>query len=162
MLTNNYNAPWDKNLWGDIFAYGYVRDIADWFISNKLEHKIGTIYALLNSLYRVDLSLYANLLLKVLGTYSFEKDEIVVYSAKIVDKFLPSIFEKIIIDLKHIDNNTFNILLQLLFSGMACCHLENKEKWNWVYDYYDNVRLKYTTNYNKQHEMGGIKNEFCV
>ena len=42
------------------------------------------------------------------------------------------------------------------------CHLENKKNWNWVYDYYDNVRLKYTTNYNKQHEMGGIKNEFCV
>ena len=62
----------------------------------------------------------------------------------------------------YIDNNTFNILLQLLFSGMACCHLENKEKWNWVYDYYDNVRLKYTTNYNKQHEIGEIKNEFCV
>ena len=49
----------------------------------------------------------------------------------------------------YIDNNTFNILLQLLFSGMACGHLENKEKWNWVYDYYDKIRLKYTTNYNK-------------
>lgn len=47
VLMNDFNTAWDKNLWGDIYAYGYIRDVADWFVSDKLNHKIGTIYAFL-------------------------------------------------------------------------------------------------------------------
>ena len=44
--------------------YGYVRDIADWYISDKLNHKIDTIYALVYSLYQADMNMYAQLLLR--------------------------------------------------------------------------------------------------
>ena len=150
VLTSDYNAPWDKNLWGDIYAYGYVRDIADWFVSNKLEHKLGTVYALLNSLYRTDLTLYANLLLKILGEYSFEKNRIVIYSARIVERYVPSAFLNENVDLNHVDIKIFDRLLHILFSGMACCHLEDAEKWNWVYDYYSKIRLNQVKKFNEK------------
>lgn len=143
ILTSDFNTAWDKNLWGDIYCFGYVHDIADWFISDKLNHKIGTIYALLNSLYRADLSLYAQLLLKYFGIYSFEKYKILYYSALIVENYCHKLFENENIDLKILNEETYEKLLTLLFSGKACCHLENEEKWNWVNGYLDILKNKH-------------------
>lgn len=143
VLINDFNTAWDKNLWEDIYAFGYVRDIADWFISSKLNHKIGTIYAFLNSLYRIDLSLYAQLLLKCLGKYSFEKYKILYYSALIVKKYCPKQFYEENLDIELLNAENYEKLLSLLFSGKACCHLENEEKWNWVYSYYDIMKQQY-------------------
>lgn len=114
---NDFNTAWDKNLWDDIYAYGYVKDVADWFSSDDLNHKIGTIYALLNSLYRAAPSLYAQLLLNFFGEYSFEKYLILYYSALIVNKYCHELFEKENIDIRILNAEIYEQLLSVLFSG---------------------------------------------
>ena len=143
VLQTNYNTPWDKNLWSDIYCYRYVRDVADWFISDKLCHKLGTIYALLNSLYNSDIYLYSMLLKKVLNIHNCERNFILYFSALIVDKYCPELFESIHLDVNEISPELFGILLKLLFSGKACCHLENDTEWSWVREYYTSRINKY-------------------
>ena len=150
VLMNDFNTAWDKNLWGDIYAYGYVKDIADWFISDKLNHKIGTMYALLNSLYRADLTLYAQLLLKCFGEYSFEKYKILYYSALLVERYCEELVQKEGISLTKLDEETYERLLLLLFSGKACCHLENENKYNWVYSYYEILKNRYVLKFREK------------
>lgn len=136
VLKADYNTAWDKNVWSDIYCYRYVRDVADWFVSDKLNHKIGTAYAFLNSLYNSDVYLYAMLLKKVLNIYNCEKIFILYFSALIVNKFRPELFASINADVNEMTPELFGILLKLLFSGKACCHLENDAEWNWVRQYY--------------------------
>lgn len=140
VLTNDFATAWDKNLWEDIYAFGYVRDVADWFVSGGLNHKIGTVYALLNSLYRADLSLYAQLLLKYFGMYSFEKYKILYYAALLVERYCPKLLWEEELNLKVLDEGIYERLLSLLFGGKACCHLEDEEKWRWVYEYYEGLK----------------------
>lgn len=135
VLTNDWNTAWDKNLWEDIECFGYVRDVADWFPSKEFRHKLGTVFALLNSLYHCSLKLYAQLLLEIFGTYDFNKKMILFYSAKIVKKYCNEFCN---IELKdNMDQKIwFQRLYQELVSGKACCHLEDDEKWSWVREYY--------------------------
>lgn len=138
VLTNNYNTAWDKNLWSDIYCYKYVRDVADWFESDEVNHKIGTIYALLNSLYAEDIYLYLQLIYKMFGKCSANKQYVIYYSGMIVNKFCK---DKLNIDLEKYDDETRLKLLKLLVSGKACCHLTEDENWNWVRKVYlENVR----------------------
>lgn len=143
VLLNDFNTAWNKNLWGDIYAYGYVRDIEDWFVSKELNHKIGTVYSLLNSLYRADLWLYANLLLKFFGKYSFEKYKILYYSGLIVEKYCPKLIDEEKINMDSLNQDTYGRLLELLFSGKACCHLENEKNFIWVYGHYKKIKQQY-------------------
>lgn len=83
-MENDWNTAWDKNLWEDIECFGYVRDVADWFKSDKFCHKLGTVYAMLNSLYRANKTLYARLLLDILGIYDFDKRKMLYFSSEIV------------------------------------------------------------------------------
>ena len=136
ILKNDFNTAWDKNLWSDIYAFGYVRDVADWFISSRIEHKIGTVYALLNSIYRQDIVLYGRLLLIYFGKYSFEKYKIIYYSCLIVEKYSPELFVKENIQLNNENAPMYDKILELLFLGKACCHLEDDKKWDWVRGYY--------------------------
>ena len=142
VLSRDFNTAWDKNLWGDIYAYGYVRDIADWFVSDQPNHKLGTVYALLNSLYRADKNLYAMLLLHLFHQYSFEKRSILQYSAQIVEKFCPGAITEGGVQIKQPDNVFYEKMLTLLFSGKACCHLEEEEKWQWVYGELEQVKKR--------------------
>lgn len=133
ILTENFNTAWDKNLWADIFCYQYVRDVADWFPSSSACHKLGTIFALLNSLYHNDIYLYTMLLRETIGVMNTEKIYIPYFSAQIVDKYCPGIFD---LDIENDCVGTYAELLRLLFSGKACCHLEDDEKWQWVREHY--------------------------
>ena len=126
VLTENFNTAWDKNLWADIFCYQYVRDVADWFPSSSACHKLGTVFALLNSLYDSDIYLYTMLLRETIGVMNTEKIYIPYFSAQIVDKYCPGIFD---FDIENDCVDTYVELLRLLFSGKACCHLEDDEKW---------------------------------
>lgn len=134
ILYSNYNTAWDKNLWSDVYAYSYVRDVADWFVSCELKHKIGTVYALLNSLYRTDMYLYTNLIRNILGIYNSEKIHIIYFSALIVKKFCPELFLDFPYDIDKLTSQVYGELLKLLFIGKACCHLEDDGTWNWVRD----------------------------
>jgi len=58
VLSEGFNCPWDKNIWGDICCYGYVRDLADWFFSKDMCHRLGTAYAFLTSILAADKYLY--------------------------------------------------------------------------------------------------------
>lgn len=136
ILSNNYNTAWDKNLWSDIYGYQYVRDLADWFVSDKLCHKLGTVYALLYSLYKEDIYQYTMLLKQTLGVHNCDKYLILYFSALIVYKYNSNLFDYLNFNIKEITSELYAELLKLLFSGKACCHLENDEKWDWVRMYY--------------------------
>lgn len=151
VLSEDFNTAWDKNLWADIFCYQYVRDVADWFPSSSACHKLGTIFALLNSLYNSDIYLYTMLLREMLGIVNTEKIYIPYFSAQIVDKYYPDIFD---VDIENDCVDTYAELLRLLFSGKACCHLEDEEKWKWVKDYYHAEIGRYVKSYQRQKSVG--------
>lgn len=133
VLCNNFNTAWDKNLWSDVYCYKYVRDIADWFQSEEASHKLGTVYALLHSLYLDDIYLYIQLLQRLFGQVNTNKLYVIYYSALIVNKFCR---DKINLNLDMFNIDNYSELLKLLFAGKACCHLVEDSKWNWVREYY--------------------------
>lgn len=147
VLTENFNTAWDKNLWADIFCYQYVRDVADWFRSSDACHKLGTIFALLNSLYNSDVYLYTMLLRETLDIINTEKIYIPYFSAQIVNKYCPGVFD---LDIDNDCVDTYAELLRLLFSGKACCHLEDDEKWQWVREYYYAEIGRYVKSYQRR------------
>ena len=136
VLTNDYCTAWDKNLWADIYSYKYVRDVGDWFVSDQLGCKIGTVYAMLHSLYESDIYIYCSLLNNLLGVYNCERHFIIYYSALIVRKYFPDMFEQKKIELDNITPELFGQILREMFMGKACCHLENDDKWVWVRAYF--------------------------
>lgn len=132
VLSEGWNTAWDKNLWSDLYAYGYVRDVADWFPSDSPNHKLGTAYALLYSLYGANPELYAQFCISLFGKCSFYRRDILSYSARAVN---------LLNDRKDIlpeadSEENFLTLLRILTSGKACCHLEDDEKYDWVRQYY--------------------------
>lgn len=135
VLCNNFNTAWDKNLWSDIYCYKYVRDIADWYKSEEACHKLGTVYALLHSLYVNDIYLYIQLIMHLFGEINTNKLYVIYYSGRIVNKFCKN---KININLDKFNIENYSELLRLLFDGKACCHLMDDRKWNWVREYYYN------------------------
>lgn len=137
VLESDWNTAWDKNVWGDLDGYGYVRDVADWYKSDQFSHKLGTVFSLLNSLYSVDKVLYAKLLLELLGTYDFGKKTMLLFSKEIVMKYCKSY-----IDTEYdvdVGEDWFKKLYMYLVLGKACCHLEDDGKWDWVRNYYMNL-----------------------
>lgn len=138
LLADDWNTAWDKNVWDDILCYGYIRDVADWFQSKEYVHKLGTVFAILHSLYQKDLRQYAELLLMMFGECDFEKKKIVFYSARVIHKYCR--FEGPV-EIGKWNDGTFVKLFHLLSSGKACCHLENDAEWNWVRKYYESMQL---------------------
>ena len=124
VLTEGFNCPWDKNIWGDICAYGYVRDLADWFISEEDCHKLGTAYAFLNSILAVDQHLYFYLVRCLTGWECLEKAYIPFIAAFIVRKTCPDFMTGY--DLEDLTSTGYQLLLEQLYNGKACCHLESE------------------------------------
>lgn len=131
-LNNNFCTAWDKNLWSDIYCFQYVRDVGDWYISDSIAAKLGTIYALLHSLYETDLYLYLELQRLLLGEMNIEKHFLIYYSARVVVKFCPKEWEETHIDLNKVTSKLFKELLSMIVGAKACCHLENEDKWSWT------------------------------
>lgn len=131
-LENDFCTAWDKNLWADIYCYRYVRDVGDWYCSDSVAAKLGTVYALLHSLYETDLYQYLELLHLLTGIYNLEKQFVLYYSAKVVQMICPIRWEETGIDLERITPELFGQLLSLMIQGKACCHLENEKEWSWT------------------------------
>ena len=112
-----------------------VADVAYWFKADRFNHKLGTVFALLNSLYRRDRTLYARLLLEISGTYSFDKKSILLMSAAIVNKYCRQ-FSGTEYDCIKDNEECFEMLYKQLVTGKACCHLEKDSEWEWVRNYY--------------------------
>ena len=87
ILSENFNSAWDKNLWADIMCYGYVRDLADWFVSDESAHKLGTIYALLHSIMKADKCLYEEIVHNTVGLEQMGDIYMPYVTASIVERY---------------------------------------------------------------------------
>ena len=130
LLQENFNTPWDKNVWDDIVCFGYVRDLADWFISDLFSHKLGTVYGLLNTLIKKDKYLYEFLVHNLTGLEQLGDHHIIYLAALIVKRFSPNTVPDL--DLSHPCEETYTALWNALYDGRACCHLENEAAWSFV------------------------------
>lgn len=141
VLTENWNTAWDKNLWDDIEQYGYVRDIADWFISENFTHKLGTVHCLLRTLFESDKYLYTSCLTQLFGCNCFDNIYIPYLAALIVKKFSPESVPDL--DLENLTLDLYKQLMLTIFSGKACCHLEQEEQWAWIREAFKKNYLDY-------------------
>lgn len=70
LLDEGLNLPWDKTSIRDINSEGFVTDVADMFFSKNIEHRFGTIYSILYSLYVLNLGLYVEFIKSMGIVYS--------------------------------------------------------------------------------------------
>ncbi len=136
ILQDDFNSAWDKNLWEDVAGYCYVRDIADWFRSKQFRHKLGTVYALLHSIYAADKYLFAMITNEVIGYNYLDALYIPYISALVVRKYCPAAASEFDGNLEHFDISLYRKLWSEIYAGIACCHLEQEEKWAWVRNTY--------------------------
>lgn len=116
MIVNDWNFPWDKNSISDISVGSRVTDVADIFKSNKLGHKIGTIYSVLYSLYNTNQKEYFNFceknLLRHENQMSFVFNSLSILSSNGVD--ISKVFQNDIVDTYK------NVVLNYLIIGKNC------------------------------------------
>jgi hypothetical protein len=119
MLESDWNFLWDKNAIDDITVGGMVADVADLFQSNELKHKVGTVHAVLHSLYKMDVNKYVKLLVEYglnhTGDISFVENSVL-----ILDKNGIDVKELLISNVRS--ENYFHILENYLFEGKNCAH----------------------------------------
>ena len=127
ILSENFNSAWDKNLWADIMCYGYVRDLADWFVSEEPTHRLGTIYALLHSIMKADKCLYEEIVHDTVGLEQMGDIYMPYVAAGIVERYLPGSLGGISEEAPS--SELMGRLWELIYSGKACCHLEKEEEW---------------------------------
>lgn len=132
ILCENFNTAWDKNLWDDIECFGYVRDLADWFISDAFCHKLGTIFALLSGIIKKDKYLYETIVRTLTGLEQLGDCHLIYIAALIVKKYSPACLGDI--DMDNPCENLYTYLWSQLYEGKACCHLEDEDGWSGVRD----------------------------
>lgn len=132
ILCENFNTAWDKNLWDDIECFGYVRDLADWFISDAFCHKLGTIFSLLSSIIKKDKYLYETIIRTLTGLEQLGDYHLIYIAALIVKKYSPACLSNI--DLDNPCENLYTYLWSQLYAGKACCHLEDEDGWSGIRD----------------------------
>lgn len=130
ILSENFNSAWDKNLWDDIMGYGYLRDLADWFESKELKHKLGTIYALLKSLLKADKYTYEDVVKETIGLEQLGEVYLPYIAAKIVEKYCPDCITQL--DLDDFSIELYAKLWEIICMGKSCCHLEHDTEWNHI------------------------------
>jgi len=145
VLSENFNTAWDKNVWDDIEAFGYVRDLADWFVSEEFCHKLGTIYAFLSTIMKKDKYTYERIVRDMTGLEQLGDYHIIYIAAIIVQKKLPQI--EIPEDLSKPSVELYEYLWKELYSGKACCHLEDEDRWK-------SVRKEYYAMVSRNAELG--------
>lgn len=124
VLTEDFNCPWDKSVWNDISGYGWVRDLADWFLSKEARHKLGTAYAFLSAILAADRYLYFFLAKALTGWEQLEPAYLPFVAARIVERFCPGCLAEY--DPETLSAGQYEFLLNLLYDGKACCHLEDE------------------------------------
>lgn len=130
ILSENFCSAWDKNLWDDIMGYGYLRDMADWFESNELKHKLGTIYGLLKSLLQADKYTYEDVVKETTGLEQLGEVYLPYIAARIIYKYCPKCIS--CLDLNNFTPELYGALWKIIYSGKSCCHLENDANWDYI------------------------------
>ena len=162
ILCENFNSAWDKNLWADIMCCGYVRDLADWYVSDEPSHKLGTIYALLHSLMEADKYLYEDIVRETVGLEQLGDIYLPYVAARIVERYVPGGLRAL--SLEDMTPELLGRLWEMIYSGKACCHLEREEAWAGVrtefmkYEHMklirENVQDEHKWNYTNRHGFG--------
>lgn len=134
VLSENYNTAWDKNVWDDIECFGYLRDLADWFVSDKFCHKLGTAYAFLSALAKIDKYTYERVVRDMTGLEQLGDHHIIYIAALIGKKYAADVDSEM--DFSKPSSILYTYLWQQLYSGKACCHLEQEEKFGYVREKY--------------------------
>lgn len=127
ILSENFNSAWDKNIWADIMCFGYVRDLADWFVSDESAHKLGTIYALLSSMMKADKCLYEDIVHETVGLEQLGDIYLPYVATAIVERFVPGCLNGLSAEAPS--SEVMGKLWEMLYRGKACCHLEKEEEW---------------------------------
>lgn len=127
ILSENFNSAWDKNLWADIMCYGYVRDLADWFVSDEPAYKLGTIYALLHSIMKADKCLYEEIVHETVGLEQMGDIYLPYVAAGIVERYVPGSLGGLLEE--EPSPELMGKLWEMIYSGKACCHLEKEKEW---------------------------------
>lgn len=127
ILCEDFNSVWDKNLWADIMCCGYVRDLADWFVSDEPAHKLGTIYALLHSVMEADKYLYEDIVRETVGLEQLGDIYLPYIAARIVERYVPGSLDGL--SLEDMTPELIGRLWEMIYMGKACCHLEKEEEW---------------------------------
>jgi hypothetical protein len=136
MLQNNWNFLWDKAAINDVNPDGLVTDVADLFMSDQLEHQLGTVYSVLYSLANINQKKYIEFL-KENKLSHVDQSSFIFNSIKILkdngiktSAFFPT---------KDIIKNYKHVVLKHLLTGKNCaycsCDMFTKEG-NMVRDHY--------------------------
>jgi hypothetical protein len=133
MVCNNWNFPWDKTAINDISACGRVSDVADMFKSDKLRHKLGTVYSVLYSLSKLAPQKY-RVFLKELGLNHNNAMDYVFITMAILER--NGIDTTPMIKGNDEYDAYCSILLNYLLLGRNCAHVEDKH-------YGDKVKIAY-------------------
>lgn len=139
MLRNNWNFLWDKTSIGDISMQAGVSDVADLFVSDKIEHRLGTVYSVLYSLAKLDKKKYEEFLTYMHMTHANDMD-FIFNSIKILQ--LVGIDISLLVPYADRKKNYKHIVLNYLLTGKNCaycsCDLFMNEG-NLVRDQYINI-----------------------
>ena len=111
-------------------GYGYLRDMADWFESNELKHKLGTIYGLLKSLLQADKYTYEDVVKETTGLEQLGEVYLPYIAARIIYKYCPKCIS--CLDLNNFTPELYGALWKIIYSGKSCCHLENDANWDYI------------------------------
>ena len=119
MLQNNWNFLWDKGAINDVNKDGLVSDVADLFISDKLEHQFGTVYSVFYSLFKMNQKKY----FEFLGENNLEHENLTSFvfnSVKILNQ--NGIKTDVFFVKKNKIKNYKHIVLNYLLTGKNCAY----------------------------------------
>lgn len=121
MVTNDWNFLWDKNSIKDVSYDGRVTDLADVFKSSEIRHKLGTVYSILYSLYRISPSLYYFFLMYNNMTHTNDRSPLS-NSVVMLERFGVDTQELYVTEDNDSTKNYKHRILNYLVVGKNCAH----------------------------------------
>jgi len=136
MVQTNWNFPWDKDSVSDITENGLICDTADIFRSTSLQHKLGSVYSLIYSLYHFDINSYLSLI-KLYGLTHTNQTSFVFNAIEILKQNSVYVSELFVSD--NLKQNYIHVVLNYLVSGKNCADCN-------LVDFGQQVRQRYIQN----------------
>ena len=136
MIQTDWNFPWDKDSITDITDIGLICDTADIYKSSLLNHKLGTVYSLLYSMFHFDKTVYNKFIYQYQLVHtspsSFVFNSIEILKQNNID--VSSLFVS-----NSLKDNYIHIVLNYLVSGKNCADCN-------LVDFGEKVRKQYMEN----------------
>jgi hypothetical protein len=122
MLDEDWNVPWDKNIYEDVDYYGRITDVADMFKSNKSIYKFGTVYAFMYGLYKRD-KILCNIFCNFFGYSVKDLFSLPFVIFGILDKYNQNFEDILKPDMNTSDETYKYIINDVLLNGKCCASL---------------------------------------